>query len=186
MVVPGPVALQRSPRTLTQVAGGVAAAVAGLCWLVKAVAILATGQQPPLLFELAPVLMAAATLVLGRQLRPGRARTVCVVAASGAVVGGTVVLINQVARMPTVAFGIAMAGTNILVLVGLVAAGASLRQQMTPLPLVLGAVTIPALLLGGLLAEVLGERALEVPLVGLGVAWVVLGIQLGRGRYAAR
>jgi hypothetical protein len=160
---------------------------AGLCWVVKAVAVLATGQQPALLFELAPLLMACAILVLGQQLPPGKPRIVCAVVASTAIVAGMIVLGGHVMQLPTVAYGVAMAGANLMVLVGLVTAGLSLRRrQEAHLPLVLGLVALPALLIGGLAAELLGERALEVPLAGLGAAWIALGVQLGRGRYKAR
>jgi hypothetical protein len=90
-------------------------------------------------------------------------------------------------QLPTVAYGVAMAGAKLMVLVGLVTAGLSLRRrQEAHLPLVLGLVTLPALLIGGLAAGLLGERALEVPLAGLGAAWIALGVPLGRGRYKAR
>jgi ABC-type uncharacterized transport system permease subunit len=159
----------------------------GLCWTVKAVTILATGQQPALLFELAPLLMAFAVLVLGRQLPPGKPRNVCAVVATAALLAGVAVLVGQVMPLPTVAYGIAMAGANLLILVGLVTAGLSLRRRLgAHLPLVLGLVTVPALLIGGLAAELIGERALEVPLVALGVAWIALGVRLSRGRYRSR
>lgn len=172
------------PRTLADVAGGIAAVAAGLCWTVKAVAILATGQQPALLFELAPLLMAFAILVLGRQLAPGKPRTICAVVATAALLAGVAVLVGQVMPLPTIAYGIAMAGANLLILVGLVTAGLSLRGRLgAHLPFLLGLVTFPALLIGGLAADLVGERALEVPLVALGAAWIALGVQLSRGRY---
>jgi hypothetical protein len=175
------------PQTLADVAGGIAAVAAGLCWTVKAVAILATGQQPAFLFELAPVLMAFAILVLGWQLPPGKPRTICAVVATAALLAGLAVVTGQVMLLPAIAYGIAMVGANLLILVGLVIAGLSLRRRLgAHLPLVLGLVTFPALLVGGLAAELIGERALEVPLVALGVAWIALGVQLARGRYRSR
>lgn len=160
---------------------------AGLCWAVKAIAILATGQQPALLFELAPLLMAFAVLVLGQQLPPGQPRIVCAVVATAALLAAVTVLGGQVIPLPTVAYGVAMTGANLMVIVGLVTAGLSLRRRMEAhLPLVLGLVTIPALLIGGLAAELLGERSLEVPLASLGAAWMALGVQLCRGQYKAR
>lgn len=174
----------RRPRTLTDVAGGIAAVAAGLCWAVKAVAILATGQQPALLFELAPLLMAFSILALGRQMPPGKPRIVCAAVAVAALLAGSAVLAGHVMPLPAVADGIAMAGANLLILVGLVTAGLSLRRRLRAhLPLWLGLITVPALLIGGLAAELLGERALEAPLAALGVAWIALGIQLLRGRY---
>lgn len=187
MALSGSTVPERHLGTLADAAGGIAAVAAGLCWTVKAVAILAAGQQPPFLFELAPSLMALAILVLGAQLPPGRPRTICAVVAPAALLAGLAVLIGQVMPLPTVAYGIAMAGANLLILVGLVAAGLSLRGLLeVHLPLWLGLVTVPALLIGGFAAELVGERALEVPLVALGVAWIALGVQLSRGRYRSR
>lgn len=173
--------------TLADVVGGIAAVAAGLCWTVKAVAILATGRQPALLFELAPLLMALAILVLGRQVPPGKPRAICAVVATAALLAGVAVLAGQVMPLPTTPYGIAMAGANLLILVGLVTAGLSLRRRMgAHLPLLLGLFTFPALVIGGLAAELIGERALEVPLVALGLAWIALGIRLSRGRYRGR
>ena len=170
--------------TFTGAAGGIAAVAAGLCWTVKAVAILLTGDQPALLFELAPLLMAIAVLVLGQQLPSGGPHTTVAFMATAALLAGVAVLAEQVMPLPTVVYGIAMAGANLFVLVGLVTAGLSLaRRLQARLPLVLGLVTVPALLVGGLAAELMGERALELPLVALGAAWLVLGFQISRGRY---
>lgn len=160
---------------------------AGLCWTVKAVAILVTGHQPALLFELSSLLMAVAVLFLGQQLPPGKRRAVCVRVAAGALLLGLGVLIDEVMPLPTVAYSIALAGANLLILACLIMVGLSVRRRLgSPLPLVLGLVTVPALLLGGLAAEIMGERALELPLLALGVAWMVLGVQLSRGRYTSR
>ena len=160
---------------------------AGLCWTVKAVAILATGHQPALLFELAPLLMAIAALMLGQLLPPGRPRIVCAGAAAAALIAGVAVLADHVMPLPTVAYSTAMAGANLLVLVVLVIVGLSLRRRLDRrLPLALGLVTLPALLVGGVAAELLGERALELPLVALGAAWMALGVQLFRGRYRSQ
>lgn len=157
---------------------------AGLCWTAKAVAILVTGRQPALLFEMSPLLMAVAVLVMGQQLPPGRRRTVCVGMAAGALLLGVAVLTDEVTALPMVASSIAIAGANLLILACLITVGLSVRRRLgSHLPLVLGLVTVPALLVGGLAAELLGERALELPLVALGVAWMALGVELSRGRY---
>src|SRR5688572_4453848 len=54
-------------RTWSRV-GGVCAMVGGLCWAVKALAILVTGDQPPILFEIAPVFFAAGLIGLYAKL----------------------------------------------------------------------------------------------------------------------
>lgn len=160
---------------------------AGLCWTIKAVAILVTGQQPALLFQMAPLLMAIAVLFLGQQLPPGKRRTVCVGMAAGALLLGVAVLTDQVMALPNAASSIATAGANLLILACLITVGLSVRRRLgSHLPLVLGWITLPAILVGGLAAELLGERALELPLVALGVAWMALGVELSRGRYTPR
>lgn len=169
---------------LTGAVGGIAAVAAGLCWAVKALVILATGRQPPLLFEMAPLLMAFAVLSLALELPTGRPQVVAACASTVAVLGGVVVLLSHLVPVSATGYGVAMASANLLVLVGLVSAGLSLHRQLREsLPLALGLVTIPALLAGGLAAALVGERALELPLVALGAAWMVLGVLFARGRY---
>ena len=169
---------------LTGAVGGIAAVAAGLCWAVKALVILATGRQPPLLFEMAPLLMAFAVLSLALELPTGRPQVVAACASTVAVLGGVVVLLSHLVPVSATGYGVAMASANLLVLVGLVSAGLSLHRQLKEsLPLALGLVTIPALLAGGLAAALVGERALELPLVALGAAWMVLGVLFARGRY---
>jgi hypothetical protein len=183
MALPDATATDTGVRPFEPVVTGAAAAAAGLCWLVKAVAILATGNQPRLVFELAPALMAVAVLGLARHLPPGRVRTVSSRAAAVAVGAGVTVLAGQVLPLPELVDAAAMATANVGVLACLVLAGLSLRRgRGAHLPLFLGVATVPALLLGGLAAALFGERALEVPLVALGAGWVALGIQLFRGR----
>lgn len=169
-----------------QLAGGIAAVAAGTCWAVKAVAILLTGRQPALLFELAPVLMASVVLALAWQLPAGRCRRISVGAATMALLGGVVVLLDQALPVGDVAYGVAMGGANLLVLLGLVVAGNLLRRMGDTLPLALGLVTVPAIVAGGLVSTVAGDRALEVPLVMLGMVWTVLGVRLAHGRYSSR
>jgi len=171
-------------RTITGLSAGGAAVAAGLCWTVKAVAVLTTGHQPTMLFELAPLLMTIAVLGLGQQLPPGKPRIVASSVAAAALLASLGVLAGQVMPLPEVVYGIAIASANLAILVSLVTAGLSLRHHRDSyLPLGLGLTTVPALLIGGLAAEVLGERALELPLAALGATWVVLGVQLSLGRY---
>jgi hypothetical protein len=165
-------------------AGGLAAIAAGVSWVVKGGTILATGIQLPLLFESAPVLMALAVLALSQELPHSRHRTVCRGAAGMALVFALPVPIGQLTMLPDVVTGIAIAAAILLTLLALGIGGINLRQQRGALlPLVLAVATIPALLVGGLLAMVAGERALEIPIVVLGLAWAALGLALLRRQY---
>ncbi len=131
--------------------------------------------------------MAVAVLGLAHQLPPGRPRTISSVVATAALVSAGAVLVDQLVELPDVVYGIAMASANLMILGGLVVAGLSLRRRLdASLPLVLGLVTLPAVLAGGLAAIALGERVLEVPLVLLGALWVALGTLLLRGRYSTK
>jgi hypothetical protein len=71
--------------------------------------------------------------------------------------------------------------------VGLVLLGiATLRVKAMPapwsaLPLVMGAGAVPLMLVGGIL-ELVSERLVELPIVLLGLAWVLLGYSVWSGR----
>jgi hypothetical protein len=89
--------------------------------------------------------------------------------------------------LPTVAYGVAMGGANLMVLVGLVTAGLSLRRrQEAHLPLVLGLGTFPALLIGASPQRSSASehwKCLWPVSARHGLRW---GVQLCRGRYKAR
>lgn len=149
---------------------------AGLCWTVKAVHRLVPASNRRWCSSWLRCSWLSRSWFSGRQVPPGKPRIIRAVVATAAFLASLAVLAGQVMPLPTVVYGIAMAGANLLVLVGLVTVGLSLRRGLgAHLPLVLGLVTIPALLIGGLAAELVGDQALEVPLVALGVAWRGLG-----------
>ena len=167
--------------------GGVCAVLGGLCWVGKSSAILATGVQPGILFELAPLLMAVSVVVLARQLIPSPARTRAELLAAAAGVAAAVVAANEAVRLPEVVAGTAMAAANLLTLAVLIVAGIQIKRRIEGvagwLPLMLGLLTVPAILMGGALAAVLGERALEVPILALGLIWTVFGVCLATRCY---
>ncbi len=164
--------------------GGLAAVVAGLCWVVKAGSILVTGIQPPLVFEVAPLLMAAGVLGLARQAPVGRPRRVGSAVAAVALLASIPEAVSELWPLPATLAGITLAGSTLLVLAGLVLLGADLRRRVgARLPLALGLATLPAIIAGGLLAMFLGERLLELPLLVLGVAWTTLGVRMLQERY---
>lgn len=77
-------------------------------------------------------------------------------------------------------WGPAIAVAMVAVLVSLIMIGVSTRgvrrapDRSARLALVIGVVTVPAILIGGLLS-ILSERFLEVPLLALGCMWIWLG-----------
>lgn len=174
------------PRRFSALMGGAAAVAAGGCWIAKAGAILSTGVQPPVLFEVAPLLMAVAVVGLALQLPVVRVRAVVGTLGIIAVAAATLVVAGEVTSMPRMVSGAAMAVAHLSVVAGLAVAGWQLRRtQRAVLPLAMAIGTVPAILLGGLLMAVLGERALEIPLLGLGCGWIALGAHLARGRYSS-
>ncbi len=159
--------------------GAAFALLGGACWLVKSVGILVTGEQVPLLFEVAPLLFGVAVMAMALAPDDGLAkRRTSIVAAVVATAAGLVAMVSEVADET---FGPAIALSTVSLLVALIAVG--LRSPRghwwgfsTPhqVALVLGLATVPAMVVGGLLAE-FGERLLEAPLTALGLLWIALG-----------
>jgi len=151
--------------------GGVAALLGGSAWVVKGIVILASGDQPPFLFEVAPVLFAIALLSLAdTAMPPSRRRTAAMGCAAIALGAGVVAVVTE--ALGDVA-GAVIATSSLALVVGLVALDRH-RRWPTPLAWWIGVAMLPAIFVGGLLSEI-DERLLEVPLVGLGAAWIVVG-----------
>ena len=150
---------------------GAAALLGGVAWTVKGVAILASGDQPPLLFEVAPALFGTAVALLTADLV--RRRTAVGALGATAAVAGLVALATEIVGE---VWGPALILSSVALLVG---------QLLIPprgpmchrLAFGIGAATLPALAIGGLLAA-RDERLLEVPLVTLALVWVWLGVAL--------
>jgi len=164
---------------------GWAAVVGGAMWAAKGLAILATGEQPPLLFEIPLVLFPVGLLGLHARMRghTGRLRAaggvvsvIALVAAAAAVV-----ILSVDPEADGVVLGVAISCSALgtvagLVLLGVVARRAEIfRPPWHRLPLLLGIAT-PVLftVVGGVVAAI-NERLLEVPLVLVAAAWVRLG-----------
>ena len=155
-------------------------------WAAKGLAILLTGNQPPLLFELPLLLFPIGLLGLHRRL-PGQqerwgtfggafAWFALVAAAATGITRGVG---RDDAPDLVVSAGIAL--TALATVVGLVLLGmAAKRAHLCPgrwrsLPLLLGICIVPGLtVVGGALATP-HERLLEVPLVAIAVGWILLG-----------
>jgi hypothetical protein len=154
--------------------GGLAAMVGGLMWVIKGGTILLTGQQPPVVFEAAMPLFAVGLLGLHTRLdgRGGALGKAGVLVAYIALVSAAIVLITSFAPF------IAAAGFGPFL--GLVLLGSAVLQaRVFPppwriLPLATGLGGPLLILVGGGLAQ-LSERLLEIPIVMVGLAWILLG-----------
>jgi hypothetical protein len=154
--------------------GGLAAMVGGLLWIVKGGSILITGQQPPVVFEAALPLFALGLLGLHARLRGhggplGKAGILVTYAALAAAV------LVLVAPLPSL-YAVAGFGPFLgMVLLG----SATLQAKVFPplwsaLPLAMGLGGALLILAGGGLA-LMSERLLEIPIVLVGLAWMLLG-----------
>lgn len=155
-------------------AGGVAAVIGGLMWIVKGASILLTGDQPPLVFEAAMPLFAIGVMGLGARLGElrGPLGTAGIAVAFVAVVAAAIAVVTELAPFIAIAgFGPFLG----LILVG----SATLQARAFPLPwsalpLAMG-LGGPVLILAGGGLALINERLLEVPIVMIGLAWMLLG-----------
>lgn len=163
----------------------------GACWVIKGMAILVSGDQPPFLFEIAPVFLLAGLLGLRARLgaKGGRMATAGVVALGLAALLGLATWLLSVAAddfrttgseeefQPTLLLAFIALLTG-LVLLGLVTRRTQAlgdRWSILPLALVIAAPVIG--IVGGAL-ETINERLLEIPLVLYGFGWMGLGYAL--------
>jgi hypothetical protein len=133
--------------------------------------ILAGGDQPPLLFELAPALFGVGLLsVAYSTMSPGRRRTVALAFGAAATVAGLAALVSDL--VGEVAGG-ALAISTVALLIGLLTLT---RNGRWPAPMAwwIGIALVPAFMVGGLLSEI-DERLLEIPLICVGIAWMSVG-----------
>jgi hypothetical protein len=167
---------------------GWAAIVGGVCWVIKGGMILITGDQPPVLFEVAPVLFLIGLLGLNKLLAgyTGLAKTIGILwiyigLLSMLILGFYAVFSpdsfpdGEEFVFPTSALMMTAGLGSFLGLLGL---GWAARQILTPplknLPLALGLFIPFSLIIGGILEE-MNERLLEVPLLLLALGWIALG-----------
>jgi hypothetical protein len=158
--------------------GGVAALLGGLAWTVKGIVILVGGDQPPLLFECAPMLFGIGLLgVAYFTMPPSRRRKAPLALAAVSALAGLAALVSDLAGEVA---GVALAISSITLLIGLLTLP---RHGRWPAPLAwrIGVAMVPALVVGGILSE-LDERLLEIPLICLGLAWMLVGWAVLRPR----
>ncbi|TGN64600.1 hypothetical protein EXE59_11965 [Nocardioides eburneiflavus] len=150
--------------------GGAAGVVGGLAWVVKGIAILAVDEQPPVVLELALPLfglsLVGVALLTSRSVR----RTIVVCLAWLAVAAGLVALVSELLDL---AWDESIAAASLALLLGQLTLPRSGRAPAA-LTFWLGVGTLPALAVGGALAEI-DERLLEIPLVCVGLAWMLVG-----------
>jgi hypothetical protein len=167
--------------------------VGGACWVIKGMAILISGDQPPFLFEIAPVFFLIGLWGLRLRLghRGGRMATVGIAALGLAVVLGIATWLLSVAAedsrttgsqeefQPTLLLAFLALLTG-LVLLGIVTRRTrALGDRWSNLPLALVVAAPLVAIVGGAL-EAINERLLEIPLVLYGFGWMGLGYALMR------
>jgi hypothetical protein len=150
------------------------AVVGGVAWVVKGAAILAGLDQPPLLLDVG-VAAFPVTLVC---LAASAHRRASLALGAVAVVAGWLALATEVVGTDQ---GPSILVSTIALVLGLALLGDDEPEQRAARAL--GLLTVPVLLVGGLLALV-AEPLIEVPTVVLGLGWLVLGLTLAGGRYA--
>ncbi len=183
------------------VAGAIAAIVGGLCWAVKAAAIMLTTVQPPVIYEVAPLFFPLAVVGLRALLDD----TVSRLAISGVAVAGAAELAAAIA-----AFGLFFGpadwrptGDTVTVLtpfitfaslgwlLGLLLVGIVVRRThalpgwWAVLPMFLALTAVPLIALGPPL-QALNERLSELPTLVIGCEWIALGVVLGSRRVPNR
>lgn len=146
--------------------------IGGLAWTVKALAILATGDQPPLLVEAAPLSFGVAltAMALTSDLRGGRRTTAIalgLLTVTAGVVAGVTEAVGQV-------WGPAIAASSLALIAGLLLFGRRASSVPHTFAWWVGVSILPALVVGGLLSAI-NERLLEVSILTLGVMWLWLG-----------
>lgn len=158
------------------VIAGATLLVGGTLIAIKCIAILLTGDQPPVLFEVSPLflgfgmLLAASALELDR-LRRRAVQVLGVVAVVAGAVSGVTELVGSVFDP---AIGIASLAAILAAVVGGWRPHGDVRKRAL---LLVGLVVIPALVVGGVLSE-LNERLLEIGLLGYAGVWALAGIRM--------
>ena len=177
-----------------RVSGG-AAAIGGFCWVLKSSLILLTGEQPLLLFEIAPAFFAIALVGLAARLN-GQSRLARAGVIS-AIAGGVAAFLNSVRELLMAATGMVLMEIELISiaagfgwLFGLLFVGIPIWQRQAfsgkwrLLPVLLAVFPFPMIILLSIVGEgmglepAVGERLIEVPLLLLGLGWVALGRHL--------
>ena len=159
--------------------GGAAGLAGGLAWVIKGAAILVADDQPPLAFGIAFPLFGLSLLGVAHLTLRGIRRRVVVTLAWLAVITGLVALLSELLDQ---GWDVSIAASSLALLLGQLTLARSGRAP-APLTFWIGVGTLPALAVGGALAEI-DERLLEIPLVCVGLAWMLVGWVTLRNRDA--
>lgn len=159
--------------------GGAAGLAGGLAWVIKGVAILAVDEQPPLALDVALPLFGVSLVGVALLTSRGIRRTIVACLAWLAVVTGLVAVLSELLGK---GWDASIAVSSLALLIGQLTLERSGRAP-APLTFWIGVGTLPALAVGGALAEI-DERLLEIPLVCLGLAWMLVGWVTLRNRDA--
>ena len=170
--------------------GAAAAILGGIAWTVKGVAILATGDQPPVVFELGPPLFAVGLIGLYARLgQRGRAADAGLVLACVSILLAGVLLVAWVFASDALPDGeddftplsLVIAGASLSFVAGLVLLGLAARRALVlprrwrSFPLAVGVFAMPGVGIGGGILSELSERLFELPLVVFALGWIVIG-----------
>jgi hypothetical protein len=156
--------------------GGAALLVASTLIAVKCIAILLTGDQPPVIFEVSPLFLGLGMVLVAPALGLGRVRRVAVrglgavAALAGAVSGAT----EFVGSLFDPAIGTATLAAILAAVVGGWRPRGDVRKRAL---LLVGLAVVPTLLIGGALSEI-NERLLEIGLLGYAAVWALAGARM--------
>ena len=142
----------------------------------KSLAILITGTQPPLLFEIAPLFLGLGVLLLSPALDlGGSSRWVVPVLGVTALLAGAAAAVTEIAGEVS---GPAIATATLAAIIGSVVSGWHPRDDVRKRALVLvGLAALPLAVIGGMLSEI-DERLLEIGLLGYATLWGLAGFRL--------
>ncbi len=145
-------------------AGAAAAVLGGIAWTVKGVAILATGDQPPVVFELGPPLFAVGLIGLYARLgQSGRTAVAGLVLACVSILLAGVSLVAWAFASDALPDGeddftplsLVIAGAGFSFVAGLVLLGLAARRALVlprrwqSFPLAVGVFAVPGVMIGG-------------------------------------
>lgn len=161
---------------------GLAALVGAAMWTYKSVAILATGNQPDLWFELAFAFFGLSILLLVYAIRDQIDRPRWLITPLGwiAAVGGGVAGAAYVIQGDDGVFGVAALATMLSIVVTLFLVGGQIRrEQLLPKysfgPKLLAWAFVISIPVGAVISGI-DERLLEVALLGVVTGWVIFAL----------